>query len=45
MTRAWCVSADWETYTAAFSQGDFVAFGWNDPGNLSRVTPGHVMAR
>ena len=43
MTRAWCVPADWGTYTAAFSQGGFVAF--NDPGHLSRVTPGHVMAR
>jgi restriction system protein len=37
MIRAWCVRADWGTYTAAFRQGGFVAIGWNDLGDLSLV--------
>lgn len=45
MTRAWCVRADWETYTVTFRQGGFVAFGWNELGDLSRVTPCHMTTR
>jgi hypothetical protein len=45
MTRAWCVRADCGTSTAAFRPGGFAAVGWNDLGDLSRVTPCHVMAR
>lgn len=37
MTRAWCVRADWGTYTAAFRQGGYVAIGWNELGDLSQV--------
>lgn len=37
MTRAWCVRADWGTYTAAFRQGGYVAVGWNELGDLSQV--------
>ena len=37
MTRAWCVRADWGTYTAAFRQGGYVAVGWNELGDLTQV--------
>lgn len=38
MTRAWCVRADWGTYTPAFRQGGYVAIGWNELGDLSQVS-------
>ncbi|MGJ0394336.1 MAG: restriction endonuclease [Methylocystis sp.] len=37
MTRAWCIRAEWGTYTLAFRQGGYVAIGWNELGDLSSV--------
>lgn len=37
MTRAWCIRAEWGTYTLAFRQGGYVAIGWNELGDLSAV--------
>lgn len=45
MTWAWCVRVDLGTYTTALRSRGFAAVGWNDLGDLSRVTPFHTMAR
>lgn len=38
MTKAWCVRADWGTYTRQFREGGYVAIGWEKLGDISHIT-------
>jgi len=37
MIRAWCVRADWGTYTRQFREGSYVGIGWEKLGDLSQI--------